>query len=301
MLEAEYRNLIRRASEDLCTNTPVIALLGGLGAAACWAVATLCSSRSTKMVGAPSAVAWVMIVGLVVTAPLTVKGGVPAALGAPELGWLAVTGVGNVLGLLLVYGALRIGKVSIVAPITSTEGAIAAVLAVATGEAIGIGSAVMLLVIAAGVALASAAPGGGSGAKRRATLLAISAALSFGAGIYATARLSEALPLVWAMIPARVLGVVAIALPLAATRHLRLTREALPLVIVAGLCEVGGVAAFAVGARDSIAISAVLASQFAALAVLAAYVLFRERITRLQLAGVAAIAVGVAVLTALQA
>ena len=66
-------------------------------------------------------------------------------------------------------------------------------------------------------------------------------------------------------------------------------------MIVAGLCEVGGVASFAVGARDSIAISAVLASQFAALAVLAAYVLFRERITRLQLAGVAAIAVGVAV------
>ncbi len=279
----------------------MIALLGGLGAAACWAVATLCSSRSTKMIGAPSALAWVMIVGLVVTAPLTVKGGIPAALGAPELGWLVVAGVGNVVGLLLVYGALRIGKVSIVAPITSTEGAIAAVLAVATGEAIGVPSGVMLLVIAGGVALASVAPGGGSGDQRRATLLAISAALSFGAGIYATGRLSETLPLVWAMIPARVLGVVAIALPLAATRHLRLTRAAVPLVIVAGLCEVGGVASFAVGARDSIAISAVLASQFAALAVLAAYVLFRERITRLQLAGVVAIAIGVAVLTALQA
>ena len=301
MLEAEYRNLVRRASGDPGTNTCVIALLGGLGAAACWTVATLCSSRSTKMIGSPSALAWVMIVGLVVIAPLMVMGGVPDALGGSELGWLVVAGGGNVLGLLLVYGALRIGKVSIVAPITSTEGAIAAVLAVATGEVIGVPSGVMLLVIAGGVALASVAPGDGSGAERRATLLAISAALSFGAGIYATGRLSEALPLVWAMIPARVLGVVAIALPLAATRRLRLTREALPLVVVAGLCEVGGVASFAVGARDSIAISAVLASQFAALAVLAAYVLFRERITRLQLVGVAAIAVGVAVLTALQA
>jgi len=267
----------------------------------CWAVATLCSSRSTKMIGAPSALAWVMIVGLAVAAPLIVSGGVPAGLGAPELGWLAVAGVGNVLGLLLVYRALQIGKVSIIAPITSTEGAIAAVLAVATGEAIGVASGVMLLVIAGGVALASAAPGGGSGDQRRATLLAISAALCFGAGIYATGRLSEALPLVWAMIPARVLGVVAIALPLAATRRLRLTRAALPLVVIAGLCEVGGVASFAAGARDSIAISAVLASQFAALSVLAAYLVFRERITRLQLAGVAAIAIGVAVLTALQA
>jgi drug/metabolite transporter (DMT)-like permease len=72
-------------------------------------------------------------------------------------------------------------------------------------------------------------------------------------------------------------------------------------VITAGLCEVGGFASYAVGARHGIAISAVLASQFAALAALAAYLLFRERITRLQLAGVVTIALGVAVLTALQA
>lgn len=88
---------------------------------------------------------------------------------------------------------------------------------------------------------------------------------------------------------------------LGAARRLRLTRAALPLVITAGLCEVGGFASYAVGARHGIAISAVLASQFAALAALAAYLLFRERITRLQLAGVVTIALGVAVLTALQA
>ena len=44
-----------------------------------------------------------------------------------------------------------------------------------------------------------------------------------------------------------------------------------------------------------------LASQFAGLAALAAFVLFRERLTRVQLAGVVAIAVGVAVLSALRA
>jgi drug/metabolite transporter (DMT)-like permease len=279
----------------------VIALLGGLGAAACWAAATLCSSRSTKMIGTHSALAWVMIVGCAVSAPLAVRGGIPPSLGAPELGWLIVAGAGNVVGLLLVYGALRVGKVSIVAPITSTEGAIAAILAIATGEAICVASGVMLFVIAIGVALASVGPGGGSGDQRRATILAGGAALCFGAGIFAVGRLSEALPLIWAIIPARVLGVLAVALPLVATRRLRLTRAAVPLVIAAGLCEVAGIASFAAGARHSIAISAVLASQFAALAVLAAYLLFRERITRLQLTGVAAIGLGIAVLTALQA
>ena len=253
------------------------------------------------MIGAASAVAWVMLVGLTVTAPLVAIDTIPPGLGAQELGWLVLAGAGNVVGLLLAYSAYRVGKVSIVAPITSTEGAIAAVLAVATGETIGAGSGVMLVVVAVGIALASAGPGGGSSDQRRAALLAASAALCFGAGIYATGRLSETLPLVWAVIPARFVGVIAVAVPLVATRHLRLTRNALPLVIIAGLCEVGGFTLFAVGARDSIAISAVLASQFAALAVVAAYALFGERITRVQLAGVAAIAIGVAVLTALQA
>ena len=252
------------------------------------------------MIGAPSALAWVMIVGLIVTAPLTVKGGIPAAsarrssAGSPwperERPRLAPR----------LRGA-AVGKVSIVAPITSTEGAIAAVLAVATGEAIGVASGVMLLVIAAGVALASVAPGGGSGDQRRATLLAIErGALLRRRHLRNRASQRNAAARVGddpGTGPRRRRNRAPTRGDTAPASH----AEALPLVIVAGLCEVGGVASFAVGARDSIAISAVLASQFAALAVLAAYVLFRERITRLQLAGVAAIAIGVAVLTALQA
>ena len=57
---------------------------------------------------------------------------------------------------------------------------------------------------------------------------------------------------------------------------------------------------FALGSRHGIAVSAVLASQFAALAALAAYLLFHERLARSQLAGIGVIAAGVAILTALQ-
>ena len=55
------------------------------------------------------------------------------------------------------------------------------------------------------------------------------------------------------------------------------------------------------GARHNIAVAAVLSSQFAALAAVAAYFLFRERLSRVQLVGVVTIVAGVAVLTALQA
>jgi len=246
-------------------------------------------------------VAWQMLLSFAIVAPLAVAGGTPPGLDGQDLVWLAIAGVGSVVGLLLVFAALGIGKVSIVAPIASTEGAIAAVFAFIAGETIGVASGVTLGVIACGIVLASIAPGGGSGDHLRAPLLATGAALCFGAGLYATGRLSDSLPLAWAILPVRVVGVLAVALPLAATRHLRFARPALPLVVVASLTEVGGLALYAVGARDSIAISAVLASQFAALTAVAAYFLFAERITRLQVAGITAIAVGVAALTALQA
>ena len=50
-----------------------------------------------------------------------------------------------------------------------------------------------------------------------------------------------------------------------------------------------------------IAIAAVLASQFAALAAIGADVFYGERLSRAQIAGIAVIAVGVALLSALRA
>ena len=49
------------------------------------------------------------------------------------------------------------------------------------------------------------------------------------------------------------------------------------------------------------AIAAVLASQFAALSAIGAYLFYRERLGRAQIAGIAVIAVGVAVLSGLRA
>jgi drug/metabolite transporter (DMT)-like permease len=101
-----------------------------------------------------------------------------------------------------------------------------------------------------------------------------------------------------AVLPARVVGVVGVFIPLAVAGRLRLTRPAAPMVLLIGLGEVFGNASFVVGSGQSIAISAVLASQFAAISAVAAFVLFHERLSLSQRYGVIAIAVGVAVLTA---
>lgn len=279
------------------------AIVGGLGAALVFATVTLCNSRSSRMIGAGPLLAWVMLIGLLITGPAVLLEGVPDGLDGEATTWLAVAGVGNVVGLLLAYAALRSGKVGVVAPLVSTQGAIAAVIAVIAGESISPGAGIALGAIACGVFLAGVGPAGESGERHeaRATLYALGAAVAIGWSLYATARASIELPVVWALLPSRVIGVAAVTVPLALRSGMRMTRKALPLVLVAGVCEVLGFALFAWGARDGIAVSAVLASQFAAVAAVAAYVLFRERLAPAQIAGVAIVVVGVGALSGIQA
>ncbi|HEX7471686.1 MAG TPA: hypothetical protein VF323_01285, partial [Candidatus Limnocylindrales bacterium] len=63
----------------------MISVVGGLGAALLWAVATIASSRSTRVIGSWSAVAWVMLVGLAVVVPGVALTGVPSGLDLPTV------------------------------------------------------------------------------------------------------------------------------------------------------------------------------------------------------------------------
>jgi drug/metabolite transporter (DMT)-like permease len=279
----------------------VLAIVGGLGAAAFFATATLCSARSSRLIPPGSVLAWVMLTGLLVTIPALALVGRPHDVTAGEFGWLAVSGAGNVVGLLFAYSALRIGKVALIAPILSTEGALAAAISVLDGESLETASELLLVFIVAGVALAAAAPDSdrqaGDRPGLRPILFATLGAVAFGASLFATGHASETLPVPWVLLPARLIGMFALTLPLAFTHQLRLTRAAVPLVVTGGVCEVLGFASFALGSRHGLAVAAVLASQFAALAGLAAFVLFQERLSRLQLSGVTIVAVGVAALS----
>jgi len=282
----------------------VDAILGGLVAAAMWAVSTLSTSRSSKLIPPSSVLAGVMLVGAIITAPFALSSGVPEGLDLKTLAVVLASGLANLIGLLLSYSSLRVGKVGVVAPITSTQGAVAAVIAVLAGETIAPGSGLMLVLIAVGVALASLSSAtdtvdgrdGASGA-----LLAGVAAALFGFGLYTIGRVSADLPVAWVLFLQRFLGVLVVTSPLAALGRVRFTRQAFPFVLVSGVCEILGLIAFSIGAREGIAVASILSSQFAALAAVVAYFVFDERLRRVQVAGVTAIVVGVAVLTGLQA
>ncbi len=277
----------------------MVSVVFGLLTACFFASSSLMSSRTVKVIGSPSSLAWMMLVGLLVTTPFVVAAGVPAQLNA-SLPYLAVSGIGNVVGILIAGYALRVGKVGVVAPILATEGAIAAVLAALAGESIAPIVAFLLMVIVGGIVLSAVAPDPEPLEHERplmAVLLATGAAVCFGASLFSTGFVSDDLPIAWVLLPGRLVGVVALFIPLLLLRRLQITRGTAPLVVAMGLSEVLGFTCFAIGAQYQVAVTSVLSSQFAPIAAIMAYVLFKERLGRAQILGVIVLVGGVTALT----
>ena len=211
---------------------------------------------------------------------------------------------------MLVYRAMRHGQVSLVAPLVSTEGAIAAVIALVAGERVAPVGLVTLAVIAAGVCVAAIPARTPTGqpvsphraGHARAVGLAALAAVVFGASLYATGRAGDRAA-VGVGRPRRSRGRGGRAGRAAGARRPAADRPPArrPLLLASGVAEVLGFFSFTWGARHGIAIASVLSSQFAALSLLGAYLVFGERLGRLQLGGVAVVIVAVAVLSGLRA
>ena len=131
---------------------------------------------------------------------------------------------------------------------------------------------------------------------RQAVVLSLIAALVFGVGLVASGKAAVLVPPIWVALSARFIGLAIVVLPLVLQRRLAMTRRALPLVLLSGTGEILGSTLSAWGATDSIAIVAVLGSQFAAIAAVLAFLLFGERLSRKQILGVVVIVGGVTAL-----
>lgn len=277
----------------------MLTIVLGLLTASFFASTSLISSRSVKIIGSASSLAWTMVVGLLIATPFVVASGVPTNLGV-SAPWMVMAGLGNVMGILLAGFALRVGKVGVVAPILATGGAISAFISALLGESIAPLVAFVLLVIIAGVVLSAVAPDPAPLDNERpvyAVIVTSLAALCIGIGLFATGNLSDQLPIAWVLLPARLTGVLVLFLPLLLLRRLRITRSTMPMVIAMGFTEVLGFVCFAIGAQYQVAVMSIFASQFAPIAAIAAYVLFKEKLGRLQIVGVAVIVLGVTALS----
>ena len=133
----------------------VTAIAFGLLAALLWGTSAVFGTRLVRLVGTRTAIAATMFIALVLVAPAALAVDIPHA---PVRNWAygAASGFCYVAASTFWLLAVRTGKVSVVTPIVSTDGALAAVIAVAAfGETLGVGVAVALAVIVAGIVAAS--------------------------------------------------------------------------------------------------------------------------------------------------
>ena len=281
----------------------MIAILGGLGAALSWAATGLCAQRAGRTIGEVSTFVWASTLGLAIAF-------IPAALAlvsSPPSGHtlvaLALAGLLNVVGLLAQFAALRRGLVSVIVPISSAEGAVAGMIAVAAGAPFPPAGWVAFGALGAGVAITAASQWPRDDRAVLETfapvLLAIVAAICFGVGLFFQGKAGDAAPLGLAVVPPSFMGVLLVALPMAAARRVAPSRGARAWLLGVAAAEITGFVCYVIGARHSLPVAAVLSAQYATIAVLVSILVLRERLSLAQSIGFALTIAAVTVLSLL--
>jgi drug/metabolite transporter (DMT)-like permease len=229
---------------------------------------------------------------------LTIQGG-PIDRGSLGIGVLA--GLGGGIGLATFYEALSLGTMSIVSPLVACGAVVPFAISLATGErpsAVAVGGAVIAL---GGAVLASAEERRGDvPEKARAIALAVVAAVALGLFTYLLGLGSREGSPLSTLVGARIGSLsLLFLLTLARRQPLRLPRPSLVPVLAIGLCDVAANALFALASgRGLLALVSVLASLYPVMTIVLAYIVLHERLSRLQIAGIAVALAGVAALSA---
>jgi drug/metabolite transporter (DMT)-like permease len=229
----------------------------------------------------------------------------PAAVVArADLGWGAAAGLTGGIGVALLYRALAIGPMSVVAPVTAICAVVVPVaFGVAFGESVtvagwlGIATALAAVWLVGQEAPAPEPPPGRSAeAATRLTLgrarsglpIALAAGAAIGLFLVALERTSPEAGL-WPLAVARVVSVTLFLAIARGTRQpLGVPRQALALALGCGALDMAANALYMVAVQQgTLGIVATLVSLYPASTVLLARLVLGERLSRLQVAGVA--------------
>jgi drug/metabolite transporter (DMT)-like permease len=215
-----------------------------------------------------------------------------------DLAWGFAAGLSGAVGLAAMYRAMAVGRIGIVSPITAVLSAAFPVLFAALTEGLP-GSAPMLgfALGAAGLWLVSnpqdvtASPAG--------LELAILGGLGFG-GFYVLIGQVQTDTVFWILAAARAASISLMSgLAWASGRMQRPTGRLLPLLVLAGLLDVGGNAFFVLAVQAGrLDVSSVLSSLYPAITVLLARTILKEHVTRAQAVGILAALVAVPLIAA---
>jgi drug/metabolite transporter (DMT)-like permease len=246
----------------------------------------LASRRSATV----TVVVWSQGLGLVLLAlVLPWFGGQP---GAGDIAWGAVCGIAGAAAIALLYRGLAIGTMGVVSPLSAVLGAAIPMLfgiAVhgerpATLAYAGIAAALLAVVCV------SASGDAQRDTARSGVLEGVLAGIAFGAFFIALAQTRAAAEL-YPLLAARITSVVLLAaggFAFGGAASMRIARPALPLVLLCGTLDMSANILYVIAAHGGmLAIVAVLTSLYPAATVGLAAIVLRERLNRLQWAGVA--------------
>jgi drug/metabolite transporter (DMT)-like permease len=280
----------------------VVAVLWG----SCDLLATLASRRS----GAFRTLATAQIAELIVCAAAWVAFRPSLAGAAGSVPTLLAAGVLTAAAYGALYRGLMLGPVMIVAPVASAYAVGPTVLAVIVlGEHLSVGAAVGATIAIAGVIVVTAARGNAVATNdadgRSGVGFGIVAMLGFAASAFLVAAFAQRVGWFAAVLLSRVgvvLTLVVVGVSLFLMRGQRNRphpdRRAGTLAVLAGLGNLVGTSVYAyAGERNLIAVATAVSAMFPLVPVLGGFVLFRERIGRLQTAGIAVIIVGMVLLS----
>ena len=221
----------------------------------------------------------VLIVGLI-TFPAT-------AVGAGDILWGAIAGVGGVIGIGLLYRSLAEGTMALVSPVTAaTTAALPVIVDMVTGTSLSPITAIGVL-----LALAAIATIAGERSERRLSprllLMALTAGIGFAAFFIALAQTAEASGF-WPLVGARIVTVpIGFWLHKTLEHPVKVDKSGLRWVVAAGALDMAANLLVAAALqRGPLGVVSVLTSLYPVVTALAAVVVVGERLNRVQLAGV---------------
>jgi transporter family protein len=282
----------------------VTGIVGGLLAALLWGSSTVTDARATRIVGAVGVLGWGSIAGCTITLPIALAfAHDDAGVGGRGLLWLTISSLAAVAAFAPFYRAVRHGPLPLVAGIGALEGGVAATISFATGERLPALTLLGLVIALGGMTFVLTSVRvpvpQGHGHPLQAALLATLAASLFGLSLFASARAIEQVPELWLPAGSRTFGTVLIAIPLMLLGYLPRPGRFMRLVFYSALAQSSGYFAFLVAADSSgVSVPAVLASQASVVGMVISFLVLGERLSRRQLAGIAALLTGVALVAA---
>lgn len=242
--------------------------------------------------------------GLVFALPLSIAYGAER-LTAGDVSWSLVSGVAVAGGFGCFYTAMGRGLISVVAPVAAVTGAVIPVgYAIVRGERPTAVAVVGLAIALVAVAVVSLAPTdeqhADAGAVDRVVIaLSLASGFFFGLFLIALSRVSDAAGLWPVTLERSAASVVLIALAAVLTKGPVVgLRRLLPSVATIGALEVAATVPLLLALqRGPVAIASVLVSLYPVTTVMLAGVVLRERLSRMQYAGVVCALIAVALVS----